>query len=96
MLVALGFGFDFAVQTRNSSNNVAAPDSAPTWKCYDGSGTSLDSGTMTGPVDSETGFYMDEVGTLNVGFERGQTYWIRIEWSVSSAAKAQLIPFTVV
>jgi len=96
MLVALGYGFNFAVQTRNSSNNVAAPSSNPTWKCYDGSGTSVDSGTMTGPIDSETGFYIDEVGTLNAGFERGVTYWIRIEWAVSGADKAHLIPFTVV
>lgn len=96
MLVALDSAYYFAVQTRNSSNNVVAPDSAPTWKCYDGSGASIDSGTMTGPIDSETGFYIDSVDTSLGGFERGVTYWIRIEWAVSGASKSHLIPFTVV
>ncbi len=97
MFVELNATLYFWVQVVNSSNVPSAPDSAPTFKVYEGdNSTALVSGTMTGPIDSNTGFYQGMAVTLNNGFERGGTYAVRIAWSVSSSARAKTLHFTVV
>lgn len=88
----------FWVQTENSSGVVTAPDSAPAYKVYEGgTNTALVTGTMSGPIDSNTGFYKGSFAASAAnGFERGQTYVIRITYDISAATRHEEQTFTVV
>lgn len=99
MLVELGSTFYFWVQTESSSGVVTAPDSsvAPAYKVYQGgSNAAMAMGNMSGPVDSNTGFYKGSfAASSGNGFERGGTYVIRITYTITST-RHQEITFTVV
>jgi hypothetical protein len=84
------------IQTKNSSGTPTAPDSAPTYRIYGDSGTAIATGTLSGPVDSQTGLYsLSKAITAANGFGRG-LYSVRIAYAISSAARAELYTFQVV
>lgn len=99
MLIELGGTLTVWVQTKNSSGVATAPDAAaaPTYAVYEGDqDTPLLSGTMTGPINSETGLYKASLSvTSGNGFERGQTYLFRAEYTITSTRTDEQT-FTVV
>lgn len=99
MLIELGGTLYVWTQTKNSSGVATAPDAsaAPTYAVYEGDqNTPLLTGTMSGPVNSETGLYKATLSvTSGNGFERGQTYLFRSEYTITSTRSDEQT-FTVV
>lgn len=97
--VALEGNVGIWVQCRNASDVPSAPDAAPNLSVYEeGSSTALATdASMTGPVDSKTGFYRESVAcTAAAGFESGKTYSVLIEYAISATSYSAVGTFTVV
>lgn len=100
-LIELGGNVGLWVITKNGSNVPTAPTSAPTFSVYEpGSDNPLTGGedvSMTGPVDSETGFYRkSHAATGANGYERNRTYTVKFKWAISGTDYSELGFFTVV
>lgn len=79
-----------------AGNTPGNADSAPTFRIYGSSSTPVTTGTCTGPVDSQTGWYsLSQAVTSGNGFSRG-SYTIRVAYEISSTAYADTYSFTVV
>ncbi len=79
---------EFRVRTRNGSNAVVAPDAAPTYRIYVGASvTAALTGTTTGTVDSQTGYYrVAPALTAANGFTTDAICRIEFTWAVSSTS----------
>ena len=77
---------EFRVRTRNGSNAIAAPDAAPTFRIYIGATqTAALTGTGTGIVDSQTGYYRTAPALTSAnGFTEGAVCRIEWTWAVSA------------
>ena len=87
--------------TVNGSGVPTAPDAAPTFSVYEGDQDSPQTNgsavTMTGPVNSQTGFYRKSHSAVSAdGYERGKTYAVKINYAISSTNYSLLGYFTVV
>jgi len=88
--VELGGTLRLAVQCRNGSLVVTAPDAAPAWSVYGTSDTPVQTGTLgASDADSKTGFRTGNVvcSTGN-GFAVGQRYVVRVSYAISSTQYA--------
>lgn len=87
--------------TVNGSNVPTAPDSPPTFNVYEGDQdapmTNGDGVSVTGPVDSETGFYRkSHSAATSDGYERNKRYVVKLNYTISATAYSILGSFTVV
>ena len=92
--------FGFPIQVTNGSRTPSAPDAAPTWRIYQGGGTSaLLTGTASGTdTDSQTGFRMVTGVSITSGngFASGNTYVVRAAYAVSATNECDIGTFVVV
>ena len=85
------------VITSTDGVTPVAPTAAPTYRVYqEGSSTVLVTGTMTGPVDTQTGLYRASIAvTAANGFARGLSYIVQMAYAVAGVNYAQSGTFTV-
>lgn len=96
MFIELESTPNFKVQL-SDGNAPVTPDAAPTFSFYGGSDTAVATGATTGPIDSKTGFYkVGQAFTAASGFTAGTTYTMRLDYTVSSVSKSQVMDVNVV
>lgn len=87
--------------TVNGSNVPTAPDTTPTFSVYeadqDSAMTNGSGVSVTGPVNSQTGFYRkSHSAATSDGYERGKRYVVKLNYAISSTNYSILGYFTVV
>lgn len=96
--VALGATLRLAIQCRNGSAVITAPDAAPTWAIYGSDDTALLTGSLgSSDADSKTGFRTGDAAiTGGNGFAAGGRYVIRYFYEISGTDYSVIQTFTVV
>jgi hypothetical protein len=97
-MIELASTLRLAVQCRNGSAVVTAPDAAPTWSIYGSTDTPVLTGSLgAADADSKTGFRTGNAAiTSGNGFAAGQRYIVRVAYAISSTAYAAEGSFHVV
>jgi len=79
-----------------AGNTPGDTDSAPSYRVYSSVAAPVLTGTCTGPVDGQTGWYKLSIEATGAnGFGRG-TYTVRVSYAISSTPYADFYSFTVV
>lgn len=77
-------------QCVDGNGSPVVPDAPPEYSIYDADQSSplLANQAMTGPIDSQTGFYSDDPSLPSAnGFEHGGAYYVRGTYSVATVPK---------
>lgn len=96
--INLGDTLQILAQCVNGSGVATAPDSAPSYSIYNGSGTALLTGSLGGSDhNSKTGLRRGTaaITALN-GFAAGSVYQVHVSYAISSTAYALTFTFNVV
>jgi hypothetical protein len=97
-LTALGSAQPAWVVASTNGVTPVTPTAAPSWTTYEeGTNTAVQTGTMTGEVDSKTGLYRVSItASSGNGYGKSKTYLIHMSYVSGGTTYVQTGTFTVV